>query len=139
MKKAMFFACLWMFSGCSGGIQKENLEHLNGYWEIEQVIFPNGGTKEYQVNTTIDYIQLDGLKGWRKKVSPKFDGTFRTSDDIEEFVILQRNGNFTIRYKTELSKWSERLTALDTDTFSVVNEDGKQYDYKRFEPISIKK
>lgn len=91
------------------------------------------------MNTTIDYIQLDGLKGWRKKVSPKFDGTFRTSDDIEEFVILQRNGNFTIRYKTELSKWSERLTALDTDTFSVVNEDGKQYDYKRFEPISIKK
>jgi len=89
------------------------------------------------VNTSIDYIEFDGLNGFRKKVQPKFNGTYQTSDDAEAFLISEIEGNFFINYKTELSEWSEKLVQLNSDTFSVVNEDDVRYEYKRFEPISI--
>lgn len=139
MKRIVCIIFLILFLGCSSGVSKEQLPRLNGYWEIEQVVFPEGGTKEYTVNATIDYIHLEGLKGWRKKVRPKFDGTYETSEDVEEFVISKKNGNFSIQYTTELSEWTETLVALDADTFSVINEDGKRYEYRRFEPFTLKR
>lgn len=139
MNKIILIGYLFIFFGCSSGVSKEDLTLFNGYWEIKQVVFPDGKIKEYKVSTTVDYIQLEGSQGFRKKVSPKFDGTYRTSDDSEAFTILETDGSFTVNYKTELSEWSEKLVSLDTDTFSVVNAEGLQYDYKRFEPISIEK
>ncbi len=139
MNKIALLGYLFIFFGCSSGVSKEDLAQLNGYWEIEQVIFPDGNTKNYQVSTAVDYIQLEGLKGFRKKVNPKFDGTYETSNDAEAFMISEKGENFTINYKTELSEWAEKLTALGSDTFSVVNAEGLQYDYKRFEPIAIEK
>lgn len=139
MNKIVAIAYLLFFFGCSSGISKGDLTQLNGYWEIEQVVFPGGNAKEYKVNTMVDYIQLEGLGGLRKKVSPKFDGTYQTTDDAEAFTIVETEGSFTINYKTELSEWSEKLVALDTDMFSVVNEEGLRYDYKRFKPITIEK
>ncbi|NNL81966.1 MAG: hypothetical protein HKP28_01160, partial [Winogradskyella sp.] len=42
------------------------LETINGYWEIEKVVFPNGETKEYKYNDLIDYISInESLKGFR--------------------------------------------------------------------------
>lgn len=138
MHKIILIIYLFIFFGCSGGVSKEDLTQLNGYWEIEQVVFQDGNTKEYKVSTTVDYIQTEGLEGFRKKVSPKFDGTYQTSDDAEAFSISEKDGSFTLNYKNELSEWSEKLIALDTETFSVISEEGLRYDYRRFEPISIK-
>ncbi len=139
MKKIALIGYLFVFFGCSNSVTKEDLVRLNGYWEIERVTFPDGDTKEYTVSTTVDYIQMDGMEGFRKKVSPRFDGTYQTSDDAEAFTVSEKDGGFTINYKTELSEWSEKLEALDTDNFSVINEEGLQYGYKRFEPIAIEK
>lgn len=135
----VLIGCLLLCVGCSSGISKEDLPKLNGYWEIEQVVFPDGSTKDYTVNTTVDYIQWDATEGFRKKMRPKFDGTYETSDDAEAFTISEKDGYFSIDYKTELSEWTERLIVLEDDAFSVVNEDSLQYDYKRFEPISVEK
>ncbi len=125
--------------GCSSGVSKEDLSQLNGYWEIEQVVFSDGEEKNYKVNAMVDYIHLEGLKGFRKKVRPNFDGTYQTSEDAETFVISKRKGSFILHYKTGFSEWTETIKTLDADTFSVVNEEGKQYYYTRFEPISIEK
>lgn len=138
MKKIVLIGGLCFFFGCYSGVSEENMAQLNGYWEIENVVFPNGNTKEYTVSATVDFIRLDGMKGFRKKVSPKFDGTYQTSDDAENFIISKKDGDFIIDYKTELSQWSEQLVAVDTNTFSVISQEGLQYNYKRFEPFSIK-
>ena len=127
----------FFFLGCTSNISKEELYKLNGYWEIGQVVFPDGNTKQYKMNTSIDYIQLENLQGYRKKVQPKLNGTYETSDDAEVFLITEIGGSFYVNYKTELSEWSEKLVELDTDSFSVINQEGVRYEYKRFEPISI--
>ncbi len=139
VKKLVLVGCLIIFLGCSNGVSRGDLSHLNGYWEIEQVVFSDGEEKNYKVNAMVDYIHLEGMEGFRKKLRPNYDGTYQTSDDAEKFVISKREGSFILNYKTGFSEWTELLTALDADTFSVVNEEGKEYNYKRFEPISIEK
>ncbi|SIS49929.1 hypothetical protein SAMN05421766_102426 [Zobellia uliginosa] len=137
MKRFFLIGCAFLFLGCSSRVSVDDLNKLNGYWEITRVTFADGNTKEYKVNTSVDYIKVEDRKGFRKKVHPKLNGTFETSDDAETFTVVEEGKGLSIRYKTELSEWSELLTELDDDVFSVVNPEGIRYDYKRFEPISI--
>lgn len=118
-------------------ISEKELAKLNGYWEIEKVTLADGSIKQYNVNTSIDYIQLDGLEGFRKKMQPKLNGTYQTSDDAEKFKLIKENDHFVFYYHNDLSEWSERLLNVSADHFTVVNEAGIRYDYKKFEPISI--
>ena len=140
MRRILSFLLVLMLLGCNDpAINEDNLHYLNGYWEIAEVEFPDGSIKEYGINPNIDFIQLKDRKGYRKKMKPKFDGTYDTSKDMEGFTISKSNGNETIilRYSTELSEWEEKLVQLDSLTFSVTNQEGITYRYKRFEPIKI--
>lgn len=136
MRRFLFLFAVSMVS-CSGRVSYEDLHHLNGYWEIEEVEFSNGSTKEYPMNTVVDYIELKDGKGFRKKMAPRFDGTFETSDDAEPFSIVEENGLFFMRYENPLSEWQERLLSLSGDSFSVENPEGITYYFKRFEPIKL--
>lgn len=136
MRKACFLICTALVFGCKGVTEKK-LPLLNGYWEIEKVVFDDGNTKEFTVGPTVDYIKLEGKNGFRKKMQPLWDGTYQTSDDAEMFTIDLQDGHFVFSYKTELSTWSEEIMAISKDRFSVRNLDNKTYYYKRFEPINI--
>ena len=131
-------AFLLLLLGCKSPAQKD-LPYLNGYWEIEKVTFPNGNEREFKMNDVVDFIQIEGLEGYRKKVRPKLDGTFTASDDAERFTVTNTNGLLSIQYTTELSMWSEELTRLSQDRFTVRNEDGIVYSYKRFQPLNLTK
>ena len=120
---------------CTGRVSIEDLNHLNGYWEIEEVQLPNGNKKDYPMNTVVDFIQLKNLEGFRKKMVPRFDGTFETSDDAEPFSIIEKSGVFYMRYQNPLSEWEETLLSLSEDGFSVKNPEGIIYHFKRFEPL----
>ncbi|MDO6603266.1 hypothetical protein [Arenibacter palladensis] len=123
--------------GCNNKVDKLDLPYLNGYWEIEKVTFPDGSEKEYVVNTSIDYIEINDLKGYRKKVQPNFSGTYITSNDAELFIIYENKGVFTLNYKTELSEWHEKIVKLSQNNFTVLSEENIKYHYKRFQPINI--
>ena len=136
MKRISCFLIL-LAIGCTDKVSGDDLVDLNGYWEIEKVVFPDGNIKEYSVNTSIDYIYLEGKKGYRKKVQPKFDGTFRTSNDADPFVVVELEDGFSIHYDIEngdnrKGQRSELLVGLAKDRFSVTNIDGITYCYKRF-------
>lgn len=136
MKKLLLFFTL-LFISCGSKIDQEQLHLLNGYWEIKEVTFKYGTKKEYSVNTTVDYISLDSLKGFRKKMSPKFNGTFETSNDAEPILIRISNDSIFMNYITEFNTWEEVLLSLSEKSFSVKNEQGTTYTYERFEPINI--
>ncbi|WP_425236640.1 hypothetical protein [Ulvibacterium sp.] len=139
MRVVSILTFVYLIIGCSDTLSKEDLNQLNGYWEIAKVSFSDGNTKEYKVSTSIDFIKIDSLKGYRKKVQPKFDGTFDTSNDAEFFLIKEQNGEFILHYKNDLSEWKETILEVSRDNFSVSNEAGITYAYKRFNPINVKK
>lgn len=136
MKITIFIFLIFTLSSCSS-ITEDKLLLLNGYWEITEVEFPNGGKKEYKISSDVDFFMVDDLKGYRKKVKPRFDGSFETSDDAEPFIIVQEDDIFLIQYQNELSTWKEYMISLSDTNFSVKNEEGIVYHYKRFEPINI--
>lgn len=112
--------------------------HIEGYWEIESVILENGNQKDYTFSNTIDYISLtDSLKGFRKKLSPNIDGTFKTSNSSESFVLKFENDNLNMYYKTPFDNWKETVRIATVEKLQVVNENGIIYNYKRYQPINI--
>jgi hypothetical protein len=63
MKKLLILFFLGTIGlSCKQKITDTDLQHLNGYWEIEKVTLPDGDTKEYKVNETIDYFQIEQKK-----------------------------------------------------------------------------
>ena len=137
MRYVYIIVALISLAGCQNKVNKSDLPYLNGYWEIEKVTFPDGSKKEYPVNTSIDYIEVNDQEGFRKKVQPNFNGTYDTSNDAELFTIYENEGVFTLNYKTDLSEWHEKISSLSENNFIVISEENIKYHYKRFEPINI--
>lgn len=129
---------LILLVGCRTEISREAIEQLNGYWEIEKVTFPNGRTKDFRASTTIDYIEVQDMAGFRKKVQPKFDGTFETSNDAELFKIITKGNSFQFQYTGSSETRTEDLIDLSEDHFSVTNRDTLTYTYKRYQPLNLK-
>lgn len=118
-------------------VEAADLHFLNGYWEISRVGLPDGSQREYGLNTSVDFIQYREGEGYRRKMQPGFDGRYATSGDSERFTLGRDDKGTTLDYKNELSSWSERLLAVDSLSFTVVNAQGITYTYWRFEPIKI--
>jgi len=137
MKKYIFSVFLIVLCSCTSKISKEDISYLNGYWEISNVTFPDGSSKEYKVNTNVDYIKINNLKGFKKKMQPTFNGSYKTTNDAESFIIFINESIFEIYYKNNLSERKERILKLSKNQYSVVNEEGVIYNYKKYTPINV--
>lgn len=137
MKNSFGILLFIILAGCSPKVDVDKLPKLNGYWEIEKVVFPDGSSKSYEVNASIDFIQINEKEGFRKKLQPQFDGSFRTSDDAERFTIIDKSGVLIMSYTNAEQTWEETLVALMDDQFEVVNQAGISYHYKRYQPINL--
>jgi hypothetical protein len=138
MKKLIPLFIAILILGCKNdGVSKADVHFLNGYWEITEVEFPDGSVKTYGLNQNIDFIHLENGEGYRKKLQPKFDGSFDTSNDMEYFTLATTENEVALHYKSDFSEWEEQLVHIDSLIFSVTNPEGVRYTYKRFEPIKI--
>lgn len=126
---------LLLLAACRSEIDRQDLGLLNGYWEIDRVEGPDGSSRSYRINATIDFIQLQDMTGFRKKVQPQLDGSFITSDDAATFEIRQKDQRYFMIYKVDGFEWQEELLALDTMAYSVINEEHIIYYYKRYQPL----
>ena len=133
---SIILVCIFLYS-CGDKVTKEELTFLDGYWEIKEVKFPNGDTKTYEMNATVDYIEINGTKGYRKKVQPIIDGSFETSDDAEYFTIAERDGSFIMVYDSAMAVWEEEIKSISETELRLVNEGQITYIYERFQPITL--
>lgn len=138
MKKLGVLFITVLLISCHAEVKKEDLNKLNGYWEIKQVKLVGGETKDYKVNETIDYFELKDNAGFRQKVMPQFDGKFRTNGIKENVKIVKKENNFVIEYSTAYGKWQEEIIELADSTLVLKNKDNLEYTYKKFKPFSFK-
>ncbi|MEW5676123.1 hypothetical protein ABGT15_07405 [Flavobacterium enshiense] len=139
MKKiiALLLVCFSLIS-CRQEIQETDLSKINGYWEIEKAELPDGTEKKYSINTTIDFFEIKGTKGFRKKVMPQLDGKYLINDLSEKISITNKDGDFTLNYTTSYAKWDEELLELSNDHMILRNDQDIEYTYKRSQPFSVK-
>lgn len=149
MKNVFFLlSVLLLITSCSQSITDKDINKIEGYWEIEKVILKDGEKKDYKINETIDYFELQHPKdseqsknkwvGFRQKVMPKFNGVYETNNLKEDIVIKNENGQYFINYTTKYGKWKEEIIEVKDSTLVLVNSDELEYHYKKQIPFSIK-
>jgi len=116
---------------------KELKENLSGYWEIKKVTTLQGEVKEFKISTVIDYITVAGNSGKRTKVSPQLDGSFKNNGATESFTLDGSSGELILRYQNPESMWVEKVTHATKNKLRIVNKQGKEYSYKRFEKFNF--
>ena len=99
---------------------------------------PDESVKEYKINPTIDFFEIKNKKGFRKKVMPQVDGTYRTNDLSENISIVTEDGKTYISYITEYAKWKEEILELDSENLVLKNEQDMEYHYIKPEPFTLK-
>ena len=138
MKRILLLIVLLSVLSCKQDISEADISNLNGYWEIERVELPDGDKKEYKVNETIDFFKIEANKGFRKKVMPQLDGTYLTNDIQEDVVVVVKDGDASIQYKTTYASWNEEIIELTKDKLVVKNQQEIEYYYKRPAKFSVK-
>ncbi|MEC4003920.1 hypothetical protein OX283_004575 [Flavobacterium sp. SUN052] len=134
----IIFLCGLLLVSCKQSITDKDISKINGYWEIKKVELPDGTKKDYKVNETIDFFKVEENKGFRQKVMPQFDGTYKTNNISETIAISNENGTYFINYSTTYGKWKEEIIEIKDSVLIVKNKDKLEYNYKRFQPFSLK-
>ncbi|WP_264558147.1 hypothetical protein [Flavobacterium sp. N2270] len=116
---------------CKSDVKPENLVELNGFWEIIKVEMPDGSSKEFKVNETIDFIKFEKMSGSRNKVIPQLDGTLLSNNLSEKFTVVDKQGVFWFNYKTEHTTWEEELIKITKEELVVKNSNDLIYFYKK--------
>ncbi len=134
--KLLFVSLL--FISCQQKIKPSDIATINGYWEIEKVVFDQGKDKDYTINESYDYFKIaKNNVGIRKKVMPQLDGTFIVNDTYENLKIRFDKDKVFFDYVTPYAKWSEELIAISKDKLVFKNAENKEYHYKKASPIHI--
>jgi hypothetical protein len=133
----ILFICL-VFVSCKQDMKPEKLHLLNGYWEIEKVVFDDGNDKLYTINESYDYFEINKEnKGFRKKVTPQLNGTFLVNDSYENIKVQNIEKKFFIAYETPYAKWKEQIVSISNDKLVLINQEKSEYHYKKATPITI--
>lgn len=138
MKQVLSILFLTVLLGSCSKNPEQFIPHLEGYWEIERVTLADGTKKEYTINETIDFIALnDSLKGFRKKMKPRFDGKYETSNAVEELQLKVENDSLNLYYSTKYAHWKETVLMANSSQLKIINENKDVFLYKRFTPITV--
>ncbi|MDI6045908.1 hypothetical protein [Flavobacterium yafengii] len=127
----------FLFVGCQQKIKPADISKINGYWEIEKVVFDAGKDKNYGMNESYDFFRIDNNKGIRKKVMPQLDGTFLVNDVYESVTVRFADDKVFLDYSTPYMKWSEELIALSAEELVLLNKEKIEYHYKKTTPINL--
>ena len=138
MQKHLYLILLLtVITACKSSIQEGEISRLEGYWEITKVVFQDGTTKPYTVNTTVDYIGIDGFNGYIKKMKPGLNGRYQTSNKAAQFKLIQKDGLWEMHFEGD-QKSTLSLLELDSLEYAVKDQGQVRYYFKRYEPINIK-
>ena len=85
---------------------------------------------------SVDYFKVNAdLSGYRKKVTPRFDGTFEISQHISEFTLSIKDNHLWIIYTNNNVTYSEEIVRANNSSLILSNFDGFIYTYKPYEPL----
>ena len=83
---------------------------IEGYWEIVSVTKDQKKVKEFKMSGSIDYFKVnEDLSGYRKKVTPRFDGAFEMSQHQSEFNLSIMRVNCGFNMTTTLFHTEKKL------------------------------
>src|SRR5210317_2123545 len=131
--KSKYLLFLWVFAlfmSCND-TPEGYIKYLEGYWEIKHVEKDNQLMKEYNVNSNIDYFEVneETLTGFRKKVAPTLEGKFTVTEHESPFKLEIENNMLIITYTINGISYKERIVSASQDKLVITNDQGLTYVY----------
>ncbi len=126
-----------LMAACNTQTPEEQKELLEGYWEIASVTLADGTKRDFGMSPLIDFIEVTGDSGVRKKVAPKFDGSFAVTDSSEKFQLIIEDDSLRIHYNTAFDSWKETVVFVKDSVLKVKNRDQKEYTYRRYRGFNL--
>jgi len=115
----------------------EMIPFIEGYWEIVEVKKDGKLVKSYSINLNVDYFEVnEDLSGFRKKVSPTFDGKYNVSQHQTSFNLKTESKRLVIYYSDNDIKYKETIVQATSTTLRIENEQGFVYIYKPFQLLN---
>jgi len=109
---------------------------IEGYWEIVNVSKDQKKVKDYKMSGSVDYFKVNAdLSGYRKKVTPRFDGSFEISQHISEFTLSIKDNHLWVIYTNNNVTYSEEIVRANNSSLILSNSDGFIYTYKPYESL----
>nr|WP_262917417.1 lipocalin family protein [Zunongwangia pacifica] len=122
---------------CNKQDPKEQIQFIEGYWEIDKVEVSPDSTITYSINDNIDYFKVDGNSGQRTKLRPEIDGSFKTTNSAEKIELKIEEDSLRIYYKTPYDNWKETVLKASSEELVIKSNQDKIYYYKKYTPTSI--
>jgi hypothetical protein len=123
---------LLFFAACQQKVEQGSIPYINGYWEVDHVIFEDGNKKDYPVNDSYDYFKIDANNsGFRKKVMPQFDGSFLVNDSQESIKVRFDDSQAFLDYQTAYTKWTEEIISISKEELVLKSRSNVEYHYKK--------
>jgi transcriptional regulator with PAS, ATPase and Fis domain len=131
-----FIILLIILYSCS---DDNNIEILNGYWEIQSVKKEGKLIKKYPFSDIVDFFYIKDLEGYRKKVTPRSDGRFMVTLHQANLNVTKENGEYILRYLNKSKTYFEKIKKIDSQQLIILDKEGYIYKYNRYIPIEINK
>jgi len=133
----IIFICLLLFGFAACGPKnntEEQKKYMNGFWEIKEVILPDGTVKPYNNNITVDKVDIEKNSGTKSKVTPIPGGSgYNPTTSSEEFVMTVEEDSIRLYYATKFDSWKETVLVSNRDELHIRGKGGRVYIYHRFE------
>ena len=75
------------------------------------------------------------MSGYRKKVTPRFDGAFEISQDQSNFKLSIEDHQLRINYNNNGIAYKEQIMRANETSLIISNSNGFSYTYKPYEPL----
>ena len=135
MKKLILILLISLLYNCQSDVTNY-IPFVEGYWEIVSATKDQKKIKNFKISGSIDYFKInDDLSGYRKKVTPRFDGAFEISQDQSNFELSVEDHQLWIIYNSNGITYKEEITSASEASLIISNSDGFIYSYKPYEPL----
>ena len=135
MKQLLAILLIISLNSCKSDVSTY-IPFIEGYWEIVSVTKDQKKVKEFKISGSIDYFKVnEDLSGYRKKVTPRFDGAFEMSQHQSEFTLSIDESQLWIQYDNNAVFFREEIIRANESSLIISNNDGFIYTYKPYEPL----
>lgn len=135
MKRLIALLFITTLISCQSDVNSY-IPFIEGYWEIVSVTKDQKKIKDYKMSGSIDYFKVNpDLSGYRKKMTPRFDGAFEMSQHESNFTLSVIDHHLWLNYTNNGVYYREEIIRANNSSLVISNADGFLYTYKPYEPL----
>lgn len=120
-----------LLTSCSNNVD-EQLKNIEGYWNIETAILPDGSEREFPFSNHMDHFEIEGKQGIKYRVSPTYDGGFVNYGSPVYFTCETVDGELLLQFKDGVESYTQTVEKATTNKLVLKHQNGTIYRYSSY-------